>query len=105
MIAAIQSPRAAATGGVSTLKGKTVVFTGPLSMRRRKAEELVNRVGGKIGDSVRNGTDVLVRGSPSSHWLAGDQGKKLIDAVRLQERGARIRVINERQFKHLVKLR
>lgn len=105
MIAAIQSPRTAETGGVSTLKGKTVVFTGPLSMRRRKAEELVRGVGGKVSDVVRTATDVLVRGAQSSRWLAGDQGKKLIDALRLQERGANIRVINERQFQRLVRRR
>jgi serine/threonine protein kinase len=103
MIAAIRDPATLPTGGVSTLKGKVVAFTGPLSIPRRNAERWVARAGGKVTKDVTGQTDVLVRGEESPIWIAGRQGKKLLDAARVEERGGHIRVINERQFRRLVR--
>ena len=102
MLAAIQVPHQAPTGGVSSLRGKLVVFTGPLSIPREQATDWVQRMGGRVASKVTSATDVLVRGLDSSVWIAGDQGMKLLAAARLQERGKAIRIINERQFRRLI---
>jgi len=104
MIAAIKDPATTLqTGGVRSLKGKAVAFTGPLSVPRQEATHWVRRAGGTVSKDVSNRTDVLVRGAESPIWIAGSQGKKLLDAARIEERGGKIRVINERQFRRLVK--
>lgn len=105
MIAGIEAPGSVPTGGVTTLSGKQVVFTGRLSMPRREAERLVSRAGGNVSGRVTTRTDVLVRGLDAPGWIADRQGRKLIDAVRIHERGGGIRVINEAQFRRLVQRR
>jgi len=76
-------------GGVrrrGSLSGQTVVFTGALtSMTRRRAENLVERLGGRPGEQVSRSTDLVVAGrSP---------GAKLARA-----RALGIRVATERAF-------
>jgi serine/threonine protein kinase len=105
MIAAIETPLQVSTGGVSSLRGKRVVFTGPLSVARAQAAQWVRRVGGKVESKVTAQIDVLIRGNQSPIWIAGDKGMKLLAAQRLQERGKQIRVINEGQFRRLVRRR
>jgi serine/threonine-protein kinase len=103
MIAAIETPLQVSTGGVSSLRSKRVVFTGPLSVPRAEATEWVRQAGGKVESKVTGQIDVLIRGNQSAIWIAGDKGTKLLAAQRLQERGNPIRVINERQFRRLVR--
>jgi serine/threonine protein kinase len=102
MTAAIETPAQVRTGGVSSLRGKSVVFTGALSMLRKDATRWVQKVGGKVGSKVTGQTDVLIRGRVNPVFAAGDMGIKLLAAARLLERGKQIRVINEEQFRHLV---
>jgi len=103
MIAAIETPLQVSTGGVSSLRGKRVVFTGPLSVPRAEATQWVRRAVGRVESTVTGQTDVLIRGNHSAIWIAGDKGTTLLAAQRLQERGSPIRVINERQFRRLVR--
>jgi serine/threonine protein kinase len=103
MIAALEDPASVPTGGVTRLRGKQVAFTGRLSMPRREAARLVTDAGGKVSSAVTTRTEVLVRGVGSPAWIADDQGRKLLAAVRIRERGGRIRVINESRFLRLVR--
>merc|ERR1739841_290520 len=52
-------PQASSARG---LAGKTVVFTGTLSMKRADAEAAAKTAGAKIGSGVSKGTDILVAG-------------------------------------------
>lgn len=102
MIAALKEPGAAPTGGILSLRGKEVVFTGSLPISRAEAKRLAARAGARVSDSVTKRTDVLVRGQDSPVWIADKQGTKLIAALRISERGGVIRIINEVQFARLV---
>ena len=70
------------------LAGKTVVFTGALSIPRQQAEEMVARLGGHAASSVSRSTDYVVAGE--------DPGSKLERARRLG-----IRVLSEHEFREL----
>lgn len=69
---------------------------------RRQAEQWVRAVGGRVAKDVNFRTDVLVRGEQSPIYIAGDRGKKLLDAIRVQDRGGKLKIINERQFRRLI---
>lgn len=83
---------------VSTLSGRTVVFTGKLSLPRARARALVIQAGGKVSESVGAGTDVLVCGNANKTYVAGTKGAKLMAAESLREKGHAIRVIDEESF-------
>jgi BRCT domain type II-containing protein len=87
---------------IQSLEGKIVVFTGRLWTRREDAIRLVLRCGGRVGREVSSKTDVVVRGAISPIYVAGDKGLKLIEAEALRERGRKITLIDERQFRRLV---
>lgn len=73
--------------------GKTVVITGSLeSFSRPEAEEAVRQAGGSAASSVSKKTDFLVSGE--------DAGSKLKKA-----RALGVRIINEEEFKELLKKR
>jgi serine/threonine protein kinase len=91
------------TSIADSLKGKFVVFTGPLSaMNRREAGALAKRVGAHIQPKVTSQTDIVVRGGVASSWKAGEKGQKLLDVDREREKGHEICVIGERRFLALV---
>lgn len=72
--------------GSGPLSGKTVVFTGTLAgMTRTGAQQMAERAGAKVTDSVSAKTDLLVAGS--------DAGSKLEKAVRLG-----VEVVDEEGF-------
>ena len=76
----------------SPLKGKVVVFTGALkSMTRDEAKALVEKLGGKVSNSVSRKTDLLVVGE--------NPGSKYNRALQLG-----IKMINEEEFLKLVGL-
>lgn len=76
----------------SPLKGKVVVFTGALkSMTRDEAKALVEKLGGKVSNSVSRKTDLVVVGE--------NPGSKYNRALQLG-----IRMINEEEFLKLVGL-
>jgi DNA ligase (NAD+) len=72
------------------LKGKTFVFTGTLECcSREKAKELVEKLGGKVTNSVSKKTDFVVVGeNPGSKY---EKAKKL-----------GVKIINEKEFLNLV---
>jgi NAD-dependent DNA ligase len=89
---------------VDSLMGKTVVFTGPLSLPRFDAEVLVRQVGGSVADDVSMRVDVLVQGRRSPHYSNGHKGEKFCKAEKLIRQGHPISILNEREFMGLVGL-
>jgi DNA ligase (NAD+) len=72
------------------LAGKTFVFTGRILMPREDAKSLVERLGGKVASSVSKKTDYVVAGE--------EAGSKLEQARKLG-----VKIINEEEFRELVK--
>lgn len=101
-IEVVQPAPPPATGHV--LAGKSVVFTGKLAMMDRKnAQKRVREVGGKTPAGVSAELDYLVIGDEGSPLLgAGERSSKHKQAERLQEKGAQIRIITERDFVSLL---
>ncbi|HJZ54295.1 MAG TPA: protein kinase [Gemmataceae bacterium] len=89
---------------VDSLAGKTVVFTGPLSLPRFDAEVLVRQAGGSVADDVSKRVDVLVQGGRSRFYSKGHKGEKLCKAEKLIRQGHPISILNEREFLGLVGL-
>ncbi len=85
----------------SPFAGKVVVFTGALSsMTRDEAKEWVERLGGKVSNSVSRKTDLVVVGeNPGSKYQRAQQlGVKIIDEeefLRMLEEGKRALGIEE----------
>lgn len=74
----------------SKLSGKTVVFTGSMSISRGEAKEIAERIGAKVASSVSSKTDYLIAGS--------DAGSKLKNAEKLG-----VLIISEEEFMALAK--
>lgn len=78
-------------GAESPFTGKTVVFTGTISMPRAEAKKIVEDAGGKVSGSVSSKTDFVV---------AGDEpGSKLDKAIQLG-----IRVLSEDDLRSMAGL-
>jgi serine/threonine protein kinase len=88
---------------LESLDGKTVVFTGPLSIARFDAEVLVLQEGGKVAKQVSKNVDVIVQGGRSPHYKSGHKGRKLSTVEKLNKQGAKIVVIGEGEFRKLTK--
>ena len=75
----------------SKISGKTFVFTGALeNFTRNEAKEIVEKLGGKVSNSVSKKVDFVVVGeNPGSKY---DKAKKL-----------GIKIINEKEFMELIK--
>ncbi len=101
-VAALARPTPIRFGGVRTLNGRQIVFTGPLSIRRDIAARKARRAGAEVANSVSALTDVVVVGRQSANFIADDRGLKLIEAGALRDRGTPIKYINEEQFLRLV---
>lgn len=87
----------------SPLYGKTIVFTGVLSMERTAAMQLAVNAGANIKSSVSSKTDYLVVGSQDKS-LVGDDGmsSKEEKAHALNEAGkANVVFLTEQEFLHL----
>ena len=84
------------------LQGKTFLFTGTLaSMERSEAEKKVGEGGGEVASGVTKTLDFLVIGSEG--YKNRDKGNKWIQAEKLMEKGAKIRIISEEEFLKMVK--
>lgn len=78
--------RSSVSGGDGRFKGKTFVLTGTLpTMKRKDAQSLIEKLGGKVSSSVSKKTDYVVAGE--------DAGSKLVKA---QELG--IEIISEQEL-------
>jgi DNA ligase (NAD+) len=73
----------------SPLSGKTIVFTGSISIPRNDAKKMVETAGGSVGSSVTKKTDFVVAGE--------DPGSKLDKARELG-----VRVISEEEFRAFI---
>ncbi|NES84634.1 MAG: NAD-dependent DNA ligase LigA [Moorea sp. SIO2B7] len=73
------------------LSGKTLVITGTLTIKRKEAEELINKAGGKVTSSVSSKIDYLVVGE--------DAGAKLKKAQKLG-----ITQLSEQQLLEMIKM-
>jgi serine/threonine-protein kinase len=85
-------------GGIRSLRGKSVAFTGPLTVRRADAKLLVLQAGGRCCDDVNKSLDVLVVGGRSPHYIQSNKGLKILAAEKLRKQGAKIRLIGEAEF-------
>jgi hypothetical protein len=85
-----------------SLRGRTVVFTGPLRMRRAEAERLARASGAGVRARITAAVDIVVVGDRSPNWLATNRGLKLLEAEAMRDRGQRIALIRENQFLSLV---
>jgi eukaryotic-like serine/threonine-protein kinase len=102
MLEALAGREEGPAGGVKSLKGKNVVFTGPLGMRRLDADVLVLQAGGTVSKDINKDTDVVVQGGRSPHYKGGHKGTKLQRVEKLNKGGAKIRIIGEAEFIRLV---
>jgi len=103
MIAALRNPPPVLRAGVlRSLKGVHLAFTGILTMKRRDAMRAAKKAGAIVHGSPSSQTTVVVRGRPNPLQAAGrDGGIKLMEIKRLREKGHRITLLNEAQFRKL----
>jgi eukaryotic-like serine/threonine-protein kinase len=85
-----------------SLEGKTVAFTGPLSIRRFDAEVLVRQAGASISERVTRRVNVIIQGRRSHDYLMRHKGSKLLAAEKLIRQGVPISIISEPEFFSLV---
>ncbi len=102
MIRALQGHDYRDAQPLKTLEGKTVVFTGPLSIRRFDAEVLVRQAGASISDQVTSRVSVIVQGRRSHDFVMRHKDSKLLAAEKLIRRGVPISIISEPEFFDLV---
>lgn len=65
-----------------SLRGKSIVFTGKLSMTRREAAELATARGARVQLRVTSQTDLIVVGERAPQWIAAQKGRKLLRVDR-----------------------
>lgn len=101
MLQAIEGNELSEGKALLSLDGKTVVFTGPLSMKRFDAEVMVLQAGGSVAKTVNKNVDVVVQGGRSAHYKDGHTGAKLLAARKLAEKGHPLSIIGEAQFRRI----
>ena len=98
--------QAVKVGALRSLKGVHLAFTGILSRPRAEAARAARRAGAVVHDGPSRRTSVVVRGRPNTLQAAGrDAGLNLMEIKRLSEKGHRIKLLDERRFWRLVKMR
>lgn len=88
---------------IASLAGKTVAFTGHLSLKRFDAEVMVLQAGGEVARAVTRSVDVLVQGGRSRAYKSGRKGVKALQAQRLIEQGHPLVIIGEQEFRRLAR--
>jgi DNA polymerase-3 subunit epsilon len=87
------------------LFGEVVVFTGALEMPRSEAANTAAAIGCKVDQGVTKKTTIIVVGDQDISKLAGkNKSSKHIKAEQLISDGYPIRIIQESDFKELVRL-
>jgi serine/threonine-protein kinase len=104
LIEALTRPPAPLRAGtLRTLKGVHLAFTGILTIHRREAALAARRAGAIVHPAPSGQTTVVVRGRPNPLQAAGrDAGLKLMEIKRLRDKGHRITLLNEAQFRRLL---
>lgn len=97
-------PRPEGSAGDGPLCGKSVVFTGTLSLERAEAAQLAVNAGAKVKTAVSKRTDILVVGKQDVELVGADgMSAKEEKAYALNESGAaHISIISEDDFLSLV---
>jgi protein kinase-like protein/BRCA1-like protein len=105
LIDALQNPPVSLKAGVlRSLKGVHLTFTGILQTKRTEAAAAARRAGAIVHSGPSSQTTVIVRGRPNPLQAAGrDGGLKLMEIKRLREKGHRITLLNEEQFRRLLR--
>lgn len=103
MLEALEGGDEAPASKVANLAGKTVAFTGPLSIKRFDAEVIVLQAGGEVAQKMTRKVDVLVQGGRTRKHKSGRKGTKLIEAQRLIEQGHPLVIIGEKEFRRLAR--
>jgi serine/threonine protein kinase len=83
---------------VSSLENRTVVFTGPGTMKRSRLWRMARQAGAYPATTVSRQVDLLVVSGRSPVWAAGAAGRKILTALQLQEDGYDIRFVTESAF-------
>lgn len=84
------------------LFGELLVFTGSLEIPRREAAELAANVGCTVAPGVTKKTTMLVVGDQDIKKLAGKaKSAKHLKAEQLIEKGQKIRILKESDFRQL----
>jgi len=102
MLRALQGHDYSERQRLESLEGKTVAFTGPLSIRRFDAEVLVRQAGASISDQVTSRVNVIIQGRRSHDYVMRHKGSKLLAAEKLIRQGLPISIISEPEFFNLV---
>jgi DNA polymerase-3 subunit epsilon len=85
------------------LFGEVLVFTGALEIPRRDAADLAAKIGCTVGQGVTKKTTLLVVGDQDITKLSGkSKSSKHIKAEELIDKGQKIRIIKESDFRVLV---
>jgi serine/threonine protein kinase len=103
MLEALEGSDEPLPGKIASLAGKTVAFTGPLSIKRFDAEVMVLQAGGEVSQKVNRKVDVLVQGGRTRKYKSGRKGLKLLDAQRLIEQGHALMIIGDKEFRRLAR--
>ncbi len=85
---------------LESLRGKRVVFSGPLSIPRLDAEVLAAGAGAIVHRRTTRTVDVLVQGRRRGE---GVRSVKLMEVERLIRQGRRVDIIGEAEFRRLVR--
>ncbi len=102
MLRALQGHDYPETRPLETLEGKTVAFTGPLSIHRFDAEILARQAGASISEQVTSRVNVIIQGRRSHDYVMRHKGAKLRAAEKLIRQGLPISIISEPEFFKLV---
>jgi eukaryotic-like serine/threonine-protein kinase len=86
---------------ITSLRGRTVVFTGRGTMERRELWKRARHARAHPVDRVSRDVDVVVVGGRSPFWAAGAAGRKILAAVQLRDEGHRIQFVKESRFLQL----
>ena len=85
---------------IDTLIGKHVCVTGDFDYgNRNEVFVLIENAGGIIDKNVKKATDYVVVGAQGSdNWKTGNYGGKIQKALEMNEKGASIKIMEEKDF-------
>jgi serine/threonine-protein kinase len=105
MIAAIKRSQGLTPSPVRSLKGRVIVFTGPLGagLKRADAARLAERQGAVVLPQPSASMDTLIVGTTSPHYVAGSTGGvKVLETMALQDQGYKIDIVTGARFRKLI---